>query len=122
MRSLLIRLLATAYLLAPVVGIAQAETAADVAKFITIAQSKVKTHEASEALRNMPEELFRWGKETCNWVRIGKANFEEVEKNLAEFWGDDLAAALVHSARIVVCPELTDKAAASASEPAARTR
>lgn len=108
-----------ATLLALMLSAAHAQTEVDVEKFIAIAKSRVKSAEAADALRAGPaEEFARWGKETCNWVRIGKATFPEVTENLAEFFGDDLAQALVFSARKVICPELTDKKSSMAPEPA----
>ena len=92
--------------------VAQAATDPNVQRFNELAMSRVKTTEAKQALREgSPEDFHRWGKETCNWVKIGKANFAQVTENLAQFFGEDLAGALVYAARAVVCPELADNAA-----------
>lgn len=88
-------------------GIVSAAANSKVLEFIALAKSNVKTTVAAEALRDgPPEEFFRWGEEACNWVRNGNANFADTTSNLAEFYGDDLAAAIVFAARKAICPEL----------------
>jgi hypothetical protein len=88
-------------------GVASPAPSSNVLEFIALAKSRAKTSEAAEALRTgPPEEFFRWGEGACDWVRKGKADFAATTSNLAEFFGDDLAAAIVFAARKVSCPEL----------------
>lgn len=88
-------------------GIAHSAPSEQVSQFISAAKSRVTTPEAAESLQSgPPEEYFRWGEQVCTWGRIEKANFADTTANLAEFFGADLAAALVFAARSVVCPEL----------------
>lgn len=101
------RLFVTIMLLAPLADFAHAEPSTPVSEFIALAKASAKTREAADALQNgPPEEFFRWGKETCTWVRAGNANFQEATANLKEFFGEDLAAALVFASRRVICPDL----------------
>lgn len=86
---------------------AQGATPEQVEQFSALLKSRVSTPEAIEAVRDTPPaEYARWGEEVCNWVRIGKADFDATQANLASFFGDDLSAAIVFAARRVICPEL----------------
>ncbi len=86
---------------------AHSATPEQVDQFSALLKSRVTTPEAIEAVRDTPPaEFARWGEEVCNWVRIGKADFDATEANLAAFFGEDLSAAIVYAARRVTCPEL----------------
>jgi len=90
--------------LAPVA--APAATAEHVIAFIAAAKTHARTDEALAALQAGPEaEYYRWGEETCTWVRLGKSSLLDTEANLAAFFGPDLASALVFAALQVICPE-----------------
>ena len=103
----LMRLVVTIMLLVPLADLANADPSTQVSEFIASAKAGAKTREAADALQNgPPEEFFRWGKETCTWVRAGNASFQEATANLKEFFGEDLAAALVSASRTVICPDL----------------
>jgi hypothetical protein len=94
--------------LAPHVAIAATEL--QVSSFIAAAKTHAKTDEALAALQAGPEdEFYRWGEETCTWLRLGKSNVTNTEANLAEFFGPDLASALVFAALNVICPEFSPK-------------
>jgi hypothetical protein len=85
----------------------QAATADQVSAYMAAATAHARTDEALAALKAGPDaEYYRWGEETCTWVRMGKSSLAETEANLAEFFGPDLASALLFAARKVICPEV----------------
>jgi len=107
MPSRLAPLLSMAFAQAALAISAHAATPEQVERFGALVKSRVTTPEAIEAVRDTPPaEFARWGEEVCNWVRIGKADFDATEANLASFFGEDLSAAIVYAARQVTCPEL----------------
>ena len=86
---------------------AQAATAGQVATYMAAATAHAQTDEARAALKaGSDAEYYRWGEETCTWVRMGKSSRAETEANLAEFFGPDLASALVFAAETVICPDI----------------
>lgn len=107
MPSRLARLLSIGLLHGMFAASAHSATPEQIEQFNALLKSQVKTTEAIEAVRDTPPgEYARWGEEVCTWVRIGKADFVATQANLAEFFGDDLSAAIVFAARRVICPEL----------------
>ncbi|MCB1918020.1 MAG: hypothetical protein KDG52_20205 [Rhodocyclaceae bacterium] len=84
-----------------------AGSGAPLAEFLDAAQGFATTPAAVDALREGPgAEFYRWGDQACEWVRLGRADFDATTANYAEFWGEDLARAPVLAARQVICPEL----------------
>lgn len=103
----IVRTLQLAFLILALTPVAAPAATTDrVAAFIAVARAHAKTDEALAALQAGPDaEYYRWGEETCTWVRLGKSSLVDTEANLAEFFGPDLASALVFAALQVICPE-----------------
>lgn len=99
---------ALAWLLTILTSVAvQAATTNQVSAFMAVATSHAQTDEALAALKVGPDtEYYRWGEETCTWVRMGKSSLADTEANLGEFFGPDLASALVFAAVTVICPDI----------------
>jgi len=104
----MVKIFRLAWLLLALTSMAvQAATADQISAYMAAATAYAQTDEALAALKAGPAaEYYRWGEETCNWVRVGKSSLADTETNLAEFFGTDLAAALVFAAVEVICPEL----------------
>ena len=106
-RSRLNRVRPALLVLALASGAAIAATADQVPDYMAAAASHVKTDEARAALKaGPPAEYYRWGGEICTWTRLGKSSLAETQANLAQFFGPDLASALVFAALKVICPEV----------------
>jgi len=103
----MVRTLQLAFLILALTPVAApAATADQVTAFIAAAKAHAKSDEALAALQAGPgAEYYRWGEETCTWVRLGKSSLIDTEANLAAFFGPDLASALVFAALQVICPK-----------------
>jgi hypothetical protein len=72
--------------------------------FVAEAARRLPPGEALDALRAGPaEEYYRWGAEICSELANGTRD-EAIVGNLAEFFGKELATALVGASRKVICP------------------
>lgn len=52
------------------------------------------------------QELYRWGKGMCDYLKLGMSEQELIEDNMDQFWGKELGTAIVKAAHIVICPEI----------------
>lgn len=89
-----------------VVATAAGQQRQKVEAFVAAAATRLQPGEALTALNaGPPEEYFRWGEGICRELKAGRIEKQVIEGNLDQFFGPELAGALVYAAKTVICPE-----------------